>query len=150
MLKLKSIQHQCPLKEQELLIPCWWPSNNQWCWNLTDRVVLLEEDGGQNSLQILTDLGEYLAVDRVTPEEWVHLRDAAVQSHCCLTAHHLELLVCCFSILVEHTQQALLAIVDGLLNYWVRESTKNTNENDITVHVMYIISYPIIIFNNHY
>lgn len=104
--------------ELSTLIPCWWPSNNQWCWNLTDRVVLLEEDGGQNSLQILTDLGEYLAVDRVTPEEWVHLRDAAVQSHCCLTAHHLELLVCCFSILVEHTQQALLAIVDGLLNYW--------------------------------
>lgn len=129
--------------ELSTLIPCWWPPNNQWCWNLTNWVVLLEEDGGQDSLQILTDLGEYLAVDRVTPEEWVHLRDAAVQSHCCLTAHHLELLVCCFSILVEHTQQALLAIVDGLLNYWVRESTKNTNAkwHNCTCNVYHILPY---------
>lgn len=146
MLKLKSIQPQLlttiatRVTELNTLIPCWWPPKNQWCWNLTDRVVLLEEDGGQNSLQILTDLGEYLTVDSITPEEWVHLCNAPVQSHCCLTAHHLKLLVRCFSIFIEHTQQAFLAIVDSLLHYWVGESAKNTNENDITVHVICITS----------
>ena len=81
----------------------WYAINNFDKKKLTDRIVLLEKNGGQDSLEILTDLRKHLTVDGVTPEEGVHLCDTPVHRYSCFTAHHLKLLVRGFSVFIENT-----------------------------------------------
>lgn len=81
----------------------WYVINYFDLKKLTDSIVLLEKNRGQDALQILADLRKHLAVDGVTPEEGVHLCDTPVHRYRCFTAHHLKLLVRGFSVFIENT-----------------------------------------------